>query len=156
MHSGIVGCALKPARIEDADQYVGGEFLQIAGHSEHHRWPDLEQCCRKIFRIFAKMRHQPRYQRQCNSDVSSENVTHRQIDDGAVLLLTQGRVLCEDRIGGGEMFPVSDQRSFRMTGGAGGIDNEGRIVDESVAICARAGKIDVLSGGCKCRSDAVW
>ena len=68
-----------------------------------------------------------RDERQRNSDVAAEHVTHGQKNDGTVRLFAQRRILRDHGIGGGKMPAVGDERTFRMTGGAGRVDDEGGI-----------------------------
>ena len=72
----------------------------------------------KVFRVFAEMRDQPRDQRQRDRDVAAEHMAERQVDDRAVLLLRQRRIMVDDIRGGGEMLAVGDQRTLGMAGGA--------------------------------------
>ncbi len=126
-HRQFVGAALDAAGIEHADQDVRGELLQIARHGEHHRRRNLEQSRCEILRVLAEMRHQLRHQRQRDGDIAAEHMAHRQIDDGAVRLLAQSRIVRDHSVGGGKMLAVADQRALRMTGGARRIDDEGGI-----------------------------
>ena len=54
-------------------------------------------------------------------------MTHGQKNDCTVRLFAQRRVLRDHRIGGGKMPAVGDERTFRVTGGAGRVDDKGRI-----------------------------
>ena len=103
------------------------EFLQVARDGEHHGRRDLKQRRREVLGVLAEMRHQLRHQRQRDGDVAAEHVAHRQIDDCAMRLLAQCRIMRDDGVGGGKVLAMADQRTLRMTGRARSIDDESRV-----------------------------
>ena len=126
-HRKLVSRALDAAGVEHADQRMRCEFLQIARDGEHHGRRDLKQRRREVLGVLAEMRHQLRHQRQRDGDVAAEHVAHRQIDDCAMRLLAQCRIMRDDGVGGGKVLAMADQRTLRMTGRARSIDDESRV-----------------------------
>ena len=85
-HCQIVGAPLEPAGVEHPYEHVRGELLQITRDGEHHCRCNFEKCSGEILGVFAKMRHYPRDERQRNSDVAAEHMTHGQKNDCTVRL----------------------------------------------------------------------
>ena len=74
------------------------------------------------------MRNEARDQRQGHGDVATEHVAERKIDDRAMLLFDERRIVVDHVRGRRQMLAVDDQRALRMTGGAGGVDDEGGLL----------------------------
>ena len=124
----IIDHALEAARIEDADQYVRGEFLQIARHGEQDGRRNLEQRRREVFRVLAEMRHEARDQRQGHGDIPPKDMTGRQVDHRPVLSCGERRIVCDEVGGRGEMLAVGDEGALGVPGRARRVDDEGRLV----------------------------
>ena len=78
------------------------------------------------------MRHEARDQRQRHGDVAAENMAERQVGDGAMRFLRQRRIVIDEVDGGGEMLAMGDERALGMAGGAGRVDDEGRIARDAL------------------------
>ncbi len=74
------------------------------------------------------MRNEARDQRQGHGDVAAEHVAERKVDDRAMLLVGERRVMVDHVRGRRQMLAVSDQCALRMTGRAGGVDDEGGLL----------------------------
>jgi hypothetical protein len=99
-----------------------------ARYGDEHSGGDLVERARQVLHVFAEVRRRPAEERQRDAHVATQDVAERQVNDGALPGLRQLGVVLDHVARGGDVRAVGHERTFRMPGRAGGVDDEGRPI----------------------------